>query len=581
MSVPMQMQQQTMMPQQPQHDGRSGTSGVDVPFLCQHNDWDNMRVKKGLMALRCRECYMQFKMPTDMIVKCFDFFHFTCCPAAGCPFLHIHKYKTKKKEQKHMLEAAIAAKAVIDKGVSLGAVGTILSNPLNQQHPQSLLIRTDVPVARQGSSLCISPGADVPQLALDFMDSPAVETPSGYGPLASSYLSKPKPLVPVVPLMPSPTNTFGVSLSPVVSPGPATGNPPTLLDSSMMESAQGGNKAFDPFSKDHLRSYLQRKPEVAASFKKEALEGLGESQGMQGGVSLPPHMVGMIAHSPTTGIQPLKSPSVAYSHNPYSPLGANPAPIDSPTGGDDSVDGDDDPSSPSKGPKIALQSMLEGLEPINARQVRVILPSGEVSAVTPESDDVNGSPLVYSCIKYSGKTDLNLSTLGMLLNLNFGEKLQGQGQSQEPDKTDKRKKGSGKGGKGSQSTSSGGYRGQVAMAPQLQIPQMMQQNGQMQQAMQQPPLIMPQIGVSANTHAPVYILSGNPMAFGQQATQMHAQLQMQRMGNYNATQQQLQQQQQYLQQAQQPHASHQYAIQPGLQAPFNIHGTTPLQMVYR
>eukprot|EP01063_Lacrimia_lanifica_P011679 TRINITY_DN183_c0_g1_i11.p1 TRINITY_DN183_c0_g1~~TRINITY_DN183_c0_g1_i11.p1 ORF type:complete len:610 (+),score=164.23 TRINITY_DN183_c0_g1_i11:54-1832(+) len=60
---------------------------------CAHNDWDNVRVKKGFITLRCRQCQAQWKTEMGSVKKCFKFFQGMCRRGAACPLPHIHRYK--------------------------------------------------------------------------------------------------------------------------------------------------------------------------------------------------------------------------------------------------------------------------------------------------------------------------------------------------------------------------------------------------------------------------------------------------------------------------------------------------------
>eukprot|EP01064_Diplonema_japonicum_P023263 TRINITY_DN336_c6_g1_i1.p1 TRINITY_DN336_c6_g1~~TRINITY_DN336_c6_g1_i1.p1 ORF type:complete len:473 (+),score=118.49 TRINITY_DN336_c6_g1_i1:87-1505(+) len=58
---------------------------------CMHNSWDNVRVKKGLVTLRCRMCQGQWRRPLENLPRCPLF---PSCPeGAACPNLHLHAFK--------------------------------------------------------------------------------------------------------------------------------------------------------------------------------------------------------------------------------------------------------------------------------------------------------------------------------------------------------------------------------------------------------------------------------------------------------------------------------------------------------
>eukprot|EP00760_Papus_ankaliazontas_P029319 PhM_4_TR419/c5_g2_i2/m.23560 len=88
---------------------------------CRHNNWDNVRVKKGVVTLACRICRVKWKT-VSTIVKCPDFFHGLCLLGVDCPLLHVHRYKNRVKspdpvnytgaEEQNMIVSA-AANAVL------------------------------------------------------------------------------------------------------------------------------------------------------------------------------------------------------------------------------------------------------------------------------------------------------------------------------------------------------------------------------------------------------------------------------------------------------------------------------------
>eukprot|EP01060_Flectonema_neradi_P006169 TRINITY_DN14130_c0_g2_i1.p1 TRINITY_DN14130_c0_g2~~TRINITY_DN14130_c0_g2_i1.p1 ORF type:complete len:189 (+),score=36.30 TRINITY_DN14130_c0_g2_i1:37-567(+) len=113
-------------------DWRGGSSDEAPPLLseseeevlypaCNHNKWDNLRTKNEVVALRCRACSTQWKVPVDYIRtrKCEKFVK--TCPVENCTYLHIYKYKLPAKTRSKLrqkiakareLEAAKAASPV-------------------------------------------------------------------------------------------------------------------------------------------------------------------------------------------------------------------------------------------------------------------------------------------------------------------------------------------------------------------------------------------------------------------------------------------------------------------------------------
>eukprot|EP01065_Artemidia_motanka_P021749 TRINITY_DN25_c0_g2_i1.p1 TRINITY_DN25_c0_g2~~TRINITY_DN25_c0_g2_i1.p1 ORF type:complete len:625 (+),score=143.18 TRINITY_DN25_c0_g2_i1:319-2193(+) len=90
---------------------------------CSHNNWDNVRTKKGRFALRCRECGAAWRVPCAQVTKCPQFFYGFCPLGRECPHPHIHKYKNREREAqeaKRQAAASIAARrAALD--VAAGA----------------------------------------------------------------------------------------------------------------------------------------------------------------------------------------------------------------------------------------------------------------------------------------------------------------------------------------------------------------------------------------------------------------------------------------------------------------------------
>ncbi|KAJ9461104.1 hypothetical protein DIPPA_02416 [Diplonema papillatum] len=73
--------------------GLAGKNSAKVGYVkpCTHNRWENVRVKKGLVTLRCRECQQQWRQVSGTLNKCPDF---PRCPnGAACEMLHVHSSK--------------------------------------------------------------------------------------------------------------------------------------------------------------------------------------------------------------------------------------------------------------------------------------------------------------------------------------------------------------------------------------------------------------------------------------------------------------------------------------------------------
>eukprot|EP00755_Sulcionema_specki_P028038 Sspe_Gene.89024::Locus_60893_Transcript_3_6_Confidence_0.583_Length_470::g.89024::m.89024 len=61
--------------------------------MCQHNDWDDVRTRKGSKVLRCRLCQSKWKVSASGMPRCVPFAQGRCLNGMACPSLHIHKKK--------------------------------------------------------------------------------------------------------------------------------------------------------------------------------------------------------------------------------------------------------------------------------------------------------------------------------------------------------------------------------------------------------------------------------------------------------------------------------------------------------
>eukprot|EP01059_Diplonema_ambulator_P014960 TRINITY_DN25_c1_g2_i3.p2 TRINITY_DN25_c1_g2~~TRINITY_DN25_c1_g2_i3.p2 ORF type:complete len:142 (+),score=44.81 TRINITY_DN25_c1_g2_i3:58-483(+) len=61
---------------------------------CCHNDWDDVRTRKGFKVLRCRICQGRWKIPSCSVPRCMPFLHDCCNKDEGCPLLHVRRRKT-------------------------------------------------------------------------------------------------------------------------------------------------------------------------------------------------------------------------------------------------------------------------------------------------------------------------------------------------------------------------------------------------------------------------------------------------------------------------------------------------------
>ena len=61
---------------------------------CLHNDWDDVRTRKGSKILRCRLCQRKWKLASASIARCSAFMQGTCPNLLQCAYLHVHKKKS-------------------------------------------------------------------------------------------------------------------------------------------------------------------------------------------------------------------------------------------------------------------------------------------------------------------------------------------------------------------------------------------------------------------------------------------------------------------------------------------------------
>eukprot|EP01059_Diplonema_ambulator_P000432 TRINITY_DN10368_c0_g3_i1.p1 TRINITY_DN10368_c0_g3~~TRINITY_DN10368_c0_g3_i1.p1 ORF type:complete len:226 (+),score=8.22 TRINITY_DN10368_c0_g3_i1:252-929(+) len=66
---------------------------------CYHNDWDDVRTRKGYKVLRCRVCEERWKLPSRLVKRCMAFLHGTCKDGATCGMLHVRRKKSNILER--------------------------------------------------------------------------------------------------------------------------------------------------------------------------------------------------------------------------------------------------------------------------------------------------------------------------------------------------------------------------------------------------------------------------------------------------------------------------------------------------
>eukprot|EP01065_Artemidia_motanka_P045647 TRINITY_DN6751_c0_g1_i1.p1 TRINITY_DN6751_c0_g1~~TRINITY_DN6751_c0_g1_i1.p1 ORF type:complete len:218 (+),score=58.16 TRINITY_DN6751_c0_g1_i1:79-654(+) len=66
---------------------------------CSHNDWDDVRTRKGFKVLRCRVCQRKWKLPSSSAPRCMPFLHECCREGDRCALLHVRRKKTPLEER--------------------------------------------------------------------------------------------------------------------------------------------------------------------------------------------------------------------------------------------------------------------------------------------------------------------------------------------------------------------------------------------------------------------------------------------------------------------------------------------------
>eukprot|EP01061_Rhynchopus_euleeides_P018432 TRINITY_DN30506_c0_g1_i2.p2 TRINITY_DN30506_c0_g1~~TRINITY_DN30506_c0_g1_i2.p2 ORF type:complete len:244 (+),score=55.92 TRINITY_DN30506_c0_g1_i2:177-908(+) len=80
--------------------------GVQNSRPCCHNSWDNVRVVRQRMTLRCRICQLQWRAPVEEMwqqMRCEPFLHGTCSEGTACTKVHMHHRKQNlcERMQRH------------------------------------------------------------------------------------------------------------------------------------------------------------------------------------------------------------------------------------------------------------------------------------------------------------------------------------------------------------------------------------------------------------------------------------------------------------------------------------------------
>ena len=80
--------------------GGGGGGGVaPSERVCEHNSWDNVRIKRGWLVLRCRVCHAKWRQRPTVAQRCAAFSEGRCNLGKDCPCLHVHHTKHTKVQR--------------------------------------------------------------------------------------------------------------------------------------------------------------------------------------------------------------------------------------------------------------------------------------------------------------------------------------------------------------------------------------------------------------------------------------------------------------------------------------------------
>eukprot|EP00756_Hemistasia_phaeocysticola_P007046 Hpha_TRINITY_DN14104_c0_g1::TRINITY_DN14104_c0_g1_i1::g.10566::m.10566 len=133
-------------PPQATSDDASVADGEQPPTPpCKHNSWDNVRIKRGWLILRCRVCQLQWRLRPLNAKRCPGFAPREgippgCPKGVNCELLHIH-YVKHTKEQRHEVRRQLEERGVVNEEEEkapavVSAVSTIALRKAAEQEAQ-------------------------------------------------------------------------------------------------------------------------------------------------------------------------------------------------------------------------------------------------------------------------------------------------------------------------------------------------------------------------------------------------------------------------------------------------------------
>ncbi|KAJ9439505.1 hypothetical protein DIPPA_06586 [Diplonema papillatum] len=146
---------------------------VNPPRCCVENEFDNVRVMRGHMVIRCRICEKKIRAPLEKVKawKCEPLFNTGVCPnGTNCPLLHLH-FRKRSLRERIELHGPVVLQSVGPSCGESSALKTDSCSLMDSDHDSSPGLST---VGTPSSMLPHGAGFDVPRL----QPSSAISSPS-------------------------------------------------------------------------------------------------------------------------------------------------------------------------------------------------------------------------------------------------------------------------------------------------------------------------------------------------------------------------------------------------------------------
>eukprot|EP01061_Rhynchopus_euleeides_P015235 TRINITY_DN26079_c4_g1_i2.p1 TRINITY_DN26079_c4_g1~~TRINITY_DN26079_c4_g1_i2.p1 ORF type:complete len:596 (+),score=176.69 TRINITY_DN26079_c4_g1_i2:296-2083(+) len=98
---------------------------VQLARPCVHNSWDNVRIKRGWLVLRCRLCHGQWRQRPTEIKRCAAFAEGQCDLDMACSELHVHHIKHTKAQREQVKVGAEQIREFLATPPGLACVGAL------------------------------------------------------------------------------------------------------------------------------------------------------------------------------------------------------------------------------------------------------------------------------------------------------------------------------------------------------------------------------------------------------------------------------------------------------------------------